>query len=134
VHGRNREREGNVKLGCGWCAHCIGVNIVILNSQRPVWEGDQEVVKGSGRDEPMWVAIHMWMEAMIGISLYSYLYLKLAKMLFLSYYPLCFLLNKILEQEGRTSFTQNWVGRGSWWEGMANNIYTCHVSTCKMIK
>jgi hypothetical protein len=27
----------------------------------------------------MWVAIHMCMEAMLGISLYSYLYLKLAK-------------------------------------------------------
>jgi hypothetical protein len=36
-------------------------------------------VKRSGRDEPMWVAIHMCMEAMLGISLYSYLYLKLAK-------------------------------------------------------
>jgi hypothetical protein len=35
------------------------------------------------------------MEAMLGISLYSYLYLKLAKMLCLSYYLLCFLFNKI---------------------------------------
>jgi hypothetical protein len=26
-------------------------------------------VKMSGRDEPMWVVIHMCMEAMIGISL-----------------------------------------------------------------
>jgi hypothetical protein len=36
-------------------------------------------VKRSGRNEPMWVAIHMCMEAMLGISLYSYLYLTLAK-------------------------------------------------------
>jgi uncharacterized membrane protein len=35
----------------------------------------------SGRDEPMWGVIHMCMEAMLGISLYSYLYLKLAKIL-----------------------------------------------------
>jgi hypothetical protein len=42
-------------------------------------EGDQKVVKRSDRDEPMWVAIHMFMEAMLGISLYSYVYLKLAK-------------------------------------------------------
>jgi hypothetical protein len=42
------------------------------------------------------------MEAMLGISLYSYLYPKVAKMLCLSYYPLCFLFNKIGE-EGRTS-------------------------------
>jgi hypothetical protein len=80
----------------------VGVNIVILNWQRPLWEGDQEVVKRSGRDEPMWVVIHMCMEAMLGISLYSYLYLKLAKTLCLSYYLLCFLFNKIGEEEGRT--------------------------------
>jgi hypothetical protein len=34
----------------------------------------------------MWVVIFMFMEAMLGVSLYSYLYLKLAKMLCLSYY------------------------------------------------
>jgi hypothetical protein len=58
-------------------------------------------VKRSGRDESIWVVIHMCMEAMLGISLYSYLYLKLAKMLCLSYYCLCLLFNKIGE-EGRT--------------------------------
>jgi hypothetical protein len=42
------------------------------------------------------------MEAMPGISLYSYLYLKLAKILCLSYYLLCFLFNKIGEQEDGT--------------------------------
>jgi hypothetical protein len=71
--------------------------------------GDQEVVKRSGRDEPMWVVIHMCMEAMLGVSLYGYLYLKLAKTLCLSYYILCFLFNKIREQEGRT---------GSAWKGV----------------
>jgi hypothetical protein len=39
-------------------------------------------VRRSGRDEPMWVAVHTCMKAMLGISLYSYLYLKVAKMLF----------------------------------------------------
>jgi hypothetical protein len=57
------------------------VNIVILNWQRPLWKGYQEVVKKSGRDEPMWVVIHMCMEATLGISFYRYLYPKLAKML-----------------------------------------------------
>jgi hypothetical protein len=28
--------------------------------------------KVSGKDEPIWVVIHMCMEAMLGISLYSY--------------------------------------------------------------
>jgi hypothetical protein len=55
------------------------VNKVILTWQRPLWEGDQEVARRSGRDEPMWVVIHKCMEAMLGISLYSYLYLKVAK-------------------------------------------------------
>jgi hypothetical protein len=40
-------------------------------------------MKRSGRDESIQVAIHMCMEAMLGISLYSYLYLKLAKTLYL---------------------------------------------------
>jgi hypothetical protein len=42
------------------------------------------------------------MEAMLGISQYSYLYIKLAKMLCLSYYLLCFVFNKIGEEEDRT--------------------------------
>jgi hypothetical protein len=42
------------------------------------------------------------MEAKLVISLYSYLYLKLTKMLCLSFYFLCFLLKKIRE-EVRTS-------------------------------
>jgi hypothetical protein len=62
------------------------------------------------------IAIHMYMGATLGISLYSYLYLKLAKTLCLSYY----LFNKIREQEGRT---------GSAWKGgggeVWNNVYTC---------
>jgi hypothetical protein len=33
----------------------------------------------SGKDEPMWVVIYMCLEAMLGISVYRYLYLKLAK-------------------------------------------------------
>jgi hypothetical protein len=37
----------------------------------------------------------MFMEAMLGISLYSYLYLKLAKMLRISYYLLCFSSTKL---------------------------------------
>jgi hypothetical protein len=43
------------------------------------------------------------MEAKLVISLYSYLYLKLAKTLCLSYYLLCFLFKKIEEDGGRGS-------------------------------
>jgi hypothetical protein len=54
-------------------------------------------VKRSGRDESTWVVIYMCMEAMLGISLCSFPFLKLAKTLCLSYYCLCLLLNKIGE-------------------------------------
>jgi hypothetical protein len=77
------------------------VNIVILDWWRSLWEGDKEVMKWSGRNEPVWVAIYNCMEAMIGICLYSYLYLKLAKTVFLIIFYV-FLSNKIGEQEGRT--------------------------------
>jgi hypothetical protein len=69
---------------------------IILKRQRPLWEGDQEVVKRFGREEPMWIVIHMCIEAFLGISRYCYLYLKVAKMLHLFYF-LCFLSNKIVE-------------------------------------
>jgi hypothetical protein len=78
-------------------------------------------VKRLGRDEPVWVAIHKCMEAALGISLYSYLYLKLAKMLCLSYYLLCFLFNQIREQEGRTGSAQKKAGGGK----SVYNVYIC---------
>jgi hypothetical protein len=64
--------------------------------------------KRSGRKEAMWVAIHKCVDAMTGISLYSYHYLILAKTLCFSYYLICFLLNKIEEQEGRIGSAQGW--------------------------
>jgi hypothetical protein len=64
------------------------------------------------------------MEAILGISLYSYIYLKLAKMLCLSYYLSCFLFNKIGEQEGK----QFLPGRGAWDVAQTMHI---HVSKCK---
>jgi hypothetical protein len=40
------------------------------------------VVNRSGRDETIWVVIHIRMLTTLGISLYSYLYFKPAKMVF----------------------------------------------------
>jgi hypothetical protein len=59
------------------------------------------------------------MEAMLGISLHSYPYLKLAKMLCLSYYCLCLLFNKIGEK-GRTGSA--WKQEG-WGGEMAQTMY-----------
>jgi hypothetical protein len=63
----------------------VEANIIISNWLRTLWDSDWEVVKKSGRDEPMWVVIYMCMEATVGISLYNYLYLKLGKMICLCY-------------------------------------------------
>jgi hypothetical protein len=49
------------------------------------------------------------MEAMLGISLYSYLYPNYQKTICLSYYCSCFLFNKI-EEEGRTGSALGGVG------------------------
>jgi hypothetical protein len=71
-------------------------------------------VKRSGRDEPTWVAIHKCMEAMLGVSLYSYLYL------------LCFLVNKS-ENKRVGQVLPGSRGRGG---EVAQTRYT-HVSKCK---
>jgi hypothetical protein len=71
------------------------------------------------------------MEAMLGISPYSYLYLKLAKMLCFSYYHLCLLFNKIGE-EGRTgsAWKQRGWGAGRRWgqRGEAAQTMYAHMS------
>jgi hypothetical protein len=59
-----------------WCPHCRGANTETLKWQRSIWEGDRNLVKRSSRDESFWVEIHLCMEAMLGISLYNYSYLK----------------------------------------------------------
>jgi hypothetical protein len=45
-------------------------------NQRSIWEGDQELVKRSGRHELIWVVIHLCMKAWLGISLCGYPYLN----------------------------------------------------------
>jgi hypothetical protein len=68
------------------------------------------------------------MGAMLEISLYSYLYHKLAKMLFLFYYVLYFLFNKIREQEGETG-----AGQKQGWGGLSKQYIHLRVDI-KMIK
>jgi hypothetical protein len=70
-------------------------------------------VKRSCRDEPMWVVIHVCIKAILGVSLYSYLYLKLVKML-----P--FLLSFMFHLQ------QNQRSRGE-----VNQAMYTHVSKCK---
>jgi hypothetical protein len=84
-------------------------------------------VKRSGSDEAMWVAIHNCMEAAVGISPHSYLYLKLAKHYAFLIHLLCFLFDKIRKQEAKQVLTRS----GGWRSGeVAQTMYT-HVSKCK---
>jgi hypothetical protein len=92
--------------------------------------GESEVVNRSGRDKPICIIIHMCMEAMLRISLYSYLYLNLVKILCLSYYLLFVLFNKIGEEKGRTgsSWKRDGVLEGEGWSRAGerndpNNVY-----------
>jgi hypothetical protein len=62
------------------------------------------------------------MEATLGFSLYSYIYLKLAKTLCLSYYCLCLLFNKIGEEaEQVLPGSEGCGGRGRKWGGRGRN-------------
>jgi hypothetical protein len=76
----------------------------------------------------MWVAIHKCMEAILGIFLHSYLYLKLAKTICI-YYHLCFCFNKIGEQVLPGQGEEKGRRRGE----VAQRMYT-HVSKCKSDK
>jgi hypothetical protein len=79
-------------------------------------------VKRSGRDEPMWAAIHMYIEAMLGISLYSYLFLKLARILCLTYISNVSSPTKS-DIRGQNRFCLAvYGGEGV---GAPNNVYTC---------
>jgi hypothetical protein len=75
-------------------------------------------MKRSGRNK--------YMEATLGISLYSYLYLKLAKTICLSYYLLCFIFNIIREEEGRIGSAWKCRGWGQKGGGGKNNVNTCN--------
>jgi hypothetical protein len=68
----------------------------------------------------MWVPIHMCMEAMLGISLYSYLYLKLAKTLCLSFYLLRFSSTKSENKRAEQALA------GSGW-------LACHAHSTRMV-
>jgi hypothetical protein len=85
-------------------------------------------VKRSGRDEPVWVVIHICMETTQGIFLYSYLYLKLAKchvfLIIFYVFSSTKLENKRADQvllEGKGEGERRYVWRG---DG-PNNAYTC---------
>jgi hypothetical protein len=84
-------------------------------------------VKKSGKDEPVWVVIHICMETTQGISLYSYFYLKLAKTLFFLL-SLMFSLQQNQSTRGRNRFypEREEVGR-------SQMVYT-PVSKCKKDK
>jgi hypothetical protein len=72
-------------------------------------------VKRPGRDEPMWVAIYMCMEATLGISLNSHHYLKTSKNAMSFSLSLMF----SVQQNQRTR------GWNKFYPEAANNAYIC---------
>jgi hypothetical protein len=100
------------------------MNIEILNWLGPSWEGEEEGVKRTGRDEPVGVVIHTCSETnrklLVQLSLSQ---TSKKSCLFIFYF--CFFFYKIREKEGGTDC-------GCWheWEGWrvgkgVNNVYTC---------
>jgi hypothetical protein len=70
-------------------------------------------VKRTGRDESTWVVIHKCTEATLRISLYSYLYPKLEKLISLSNYLLRMPFNRIGKEKcGTGSSCQRIAGGG----------------------
>jgi hypothetical protein len=82
----------------------------------------------SGGDEPIRVVIHMRLEAMIGISLYSCLYFKLAKMLCFFILFLVFPSTKLENRAEQVLPGAGCVGVGKRFRGRQrgapNNVYT----------
>jgi hypothetical protein len=79
-------------------------------------------VKSSGGDEPMWFAIHKYIEATLGISLYNYLYLTKKLYVFLISYVFS---STKSEKRAGYAWKLGW-GMGE----VALTMYT-HVSKCK---
>jgi hypothetical protein len=92
----------------------------VLNWQRPLWECDWEVMKRSGRDEPIWVVIHLCMEAMLGISLYSYLYLKLTSKNAMSFILYLMLPLQQNQRKGQNRFCLEGRKIGGRWRGQGD--------------
>jgi hypothetical protein len=82
-------------------------------------------VKRSGRDEPIWVVIHMCMKTTQGSSLYSCPYLKLAKTPFF-YYLLWFFFFSSTKSENKRA--EQVLPRS---QGQGQEIMYAHVSKCK---
>jgi hypothetical protein len=77
-----------------------------------IWEGDQEVVNSSGRDELIHIVIYLYMEAMLVISLFSYPYLNLQKCFVLLIIAYVYLQLNWRKGQNRSCLEARWVGGG----------------------
>jgi hypothetical protein len=93
------------------------MNIEMINWLEQPREGDYNVgVKRTRGDEPIEAVIHICMETTPGISLCSYLYLKLGKATCFSFYLLLYLL---LLHNRRTG------GRNRFYRGEGGDTHVC---------
>jgi hypothetical protein len=88
-------------------------------------KGDQELVKKSGRDEPIRFVKQIFVVPTLGISLYSYLYLELAKTVCFSYY-LLFSLQNLENRRVERVLRGSMEGGVKKEEVNPNNVYTCY--------
>jgi hypothetical protein len=72
-------------------------------------------VKRSGRDEPMWVVIHVCMEATLGNSLYSYFLSQTSKNAMVFLLSLMFSLQQNQRTRGQNRFFLEAVWGGGRW-------------------
>jgi hypothetical protein len=113
---------------------CDYIEFLLLH----LWNGNNDNTHHSGKEWGLGGLTYVGCNTHVhgsntkNLSIYSYLYLILAKMLCLSYYPLCFLFNKIGEQEVGTGSAPK---QGLWgWrvgrEEVAQRNYT-YIRKCK---
>jgi hypothetical protein len=91
---------------------------------RSSWEGDQEVMKRSGRDESIRVVINLCMEAMLGISLYSYPYFNLRKHFVFLIIAYVFSSTKLKKREEQVLPGSEVGGEGAEGRNGPNNVCT----------
>jgi hypothetical protein len=75
------------------------VNLEISNWLKLPYKRNQSRMKKIRRDEPVGIILHIYRKISQGKSLYSYHYLKEAKMLYFSLYPFSFFFYKMREQD-----------------------------------
>jgi hypothetical protein len=136
MQGRDRAREGNQKLECGWCAHCTGMNTESLNWPRATMRSGLGRSEEDWRGESIGAAIHICMGTTQGNCLCSCLYLKLAKchvspFIYYNVFSSTKSENRMVEQVLLWEGGMTRKGVGGWmWCKQCVHVCKCKTDTC----